>query len=39
MLLGEMNKSIEDSDPQNPTKTSDLPTNQEKQQKGVEGSG
>lgn len=33
-----MNKSNEDSNPQNPTKTSDLPTSQEKQQKGAESS-
>lgn len=35
MLLGEMNKSNEDLNPQN----SDLLTNQEKQQKKAEGSG
>lgn len=38
LLLGEMNQSNEESNPQNKTKTSDLPTDQEKQQKGTEGS-
>lgn len=38
MLLGEMNTSNEDSNPQNKT-TSNLQTNQEKHQKRAEGSG